>query len=82
MIRSRQTLRGKTLLIEVCHVNELIARYIKMLDLLELDLPNQSYGQSNSNKSQPSPFAWMLIYDTNTTNFEGKNNFDLSVPCE
>ena len=20
--------------------------------------------------------------DTNTTNFEGKNNFDLNVPCE
>ena len=28
------------------------------------------------------PFAWMLIYDTITTNFEGKNTFDLSVPCE
>ena len=24
----------------------------------------------------------MLIYDTNTTNFDGKNTFDLSVPCE
>ena len=24
----------------------------------------------------------MLIYDTNTTNFEGKNTFDLRVPCE
>ena len=24
----------------------------------------------------------MLIYDTNTTNLEGKNTFDLSVPCE
>ena len=28
------------------------------------------------------PIAWMLIYDTITTNFEGKNTFDLSVPCE
>ena len=28
------------------------------------------------------PFAWMLIYGTITTNFEGKNTFDLSVPCE
>ena len=29
-------------------------------------------------------FAWILIYDTCTitTNFEGKNTFDLSVPCE
>ena len=27
-------------------------------------------------------FAWMLIYDTITINFEGKNTFDLSVPCE
>ena len=27
------------------------------------------------------PFAWMLIYDTITTNFEGKNTFDSSVPC-
>ena len=25
------------------------------------------------------PIAWMLIYDTITTNFEGKNTFDLSV---
>ena len=24
----------------------------------------------------------MFINDTNTTNFEGKNIFDLSVPCE
>ena len=28
------------------------------------------------------PFAWMLIYDTITTNFEGKNTFDLGFPCE
>ena len=28
------------------------------------------------------PFAWTLIYDTITTNLEGKNTFDLSVPCE
>ena len=27
-------------------------------------------------------FAWMLIYDTITIHFEGKNTFDLSVPCE
>ena len=27
-------------------------------------------------------FAWMLIYDMITINFEGKNTFDLSVPCE
>ena len=26
------------------------------------------------------PYAWMLIYDTITTNFKGKNTFDLSVP--
>ena len=31
-------------MIEVFHVNELTTRYIKMLDLLELDLLNQSYG--------------------------------------
>ena len=30
-------------LIQVFHVNELITSYIKMLELLELDLPNQSY---------------------------------------
>ena len=24
----------------------------------------------------------MLIYDTITINYEGKNTFDLSVPCE
>ena len=28
----------------------------------------------------PKPFAWMLIYDTITTNFKGKNTFDLNVP--
>ena len=28
------------------------------------------------------PFAWMLIYDTITTNFEEEKTFDLSVPCE
>ena len=28
------------------------------------------------------PIAWMLIYNTITTNFEGKNTHDLSVPCE
>ena len=28
------------------------------------------------------PIAWTLIYDTITTNFEGKNTHDLSVPCE
>ena len=27
-------------------------------------------------------FAWMLIYDTITINFEGKNTFDISVSCE
>ena len=24
----------------------------------------------------------MIIYDTNSTNFEGKKNFDLREPCE
>ena len=33
-------------------------------------------------KSQPSPFAWMLIYDSNTTNIEGEKTFDLRAPCE
>ena len=28
------------------------------------------------------PFAWMLTYDTITTNLDEENNFDLSVPCE
>ena len=28
------------------------------------------------------PFAWMLIYDTITTNLDEENTFDLSVPCE
>ena len=28
------------------------------------------------------PFAWMLIYDTMTTNFNEENTFDFSVPCE
>ena len=27
------------------------------------------------------PFAWMLIYDTNTTYFDEENTFDFSVPC-
>ena len=27
------------------------------------------------------PFAWMLFYDTITTNLEEENTFDLSVPC-
>ena len=63
-------------------MNELITSYIKMLELLELDFPNQSYGYSDLNKSQPSTFAWMLIYETIATNFEGKNTLDLSVPCE
>ena len=44
MIRSRQILRGKTLMIEVFHVNEPNTSDIKMLELLELDLPNKSYG--------------------------------------
>ena len=30
----------------------------------------------------PKQFAWMLIYDTITTNFDEENTFDLSVPCE
>ena len=28
------------------------------------------------------PFAWMLIYDMITTNFDEENSFDFSVPCE
>ena len=28
------------------------------------------------------PFAWMLIYDTITTNLDEENTLDLSVPCE
>ena len=28
------------------------------------------------------PIAGTLIYDTITTNFEGKNTYDWSVPCE
>ena len=28
------------------------------------------------------PIAGTLIYDTITINFEGKNTYDLSVPCE
>ena len=55
---------------------DLITSYIKMLELLELDFPNQSYGYSDLNKSQPSTLAWMLIYETITTNIEGKNSFD------
>ena len=39
----RLNLSGKTL-IEVFHVNELITSYRKMLELLELDLLNRSYG--------------------------------------
>ena len=31
-------------MIEVFHVNELNTSYTKMLELLQLDLPNQSYG--------------------------------------
>ena len=31
-------------MIEVFHVNELNTSYIKMFELLELDLPNKSYG--------------------------------------
>ena len=34
------------------------------------------------NRNKPLNVAWMLIYDTNTTKFEGKTIFDLSVPCE
>ena len=28
------------------------------------------------------PSAWTLIYDTIKTNVDGKNTYDLSVPCE
>ena len=28
------------------------------------------------------PFAWMLMYDTVTTNLDEENTLDLSVPCE
>ena len=28
------------------------------------------------------PFAWMLIYNTITTNFERESTYDLSVPCQ
>ena len=31
---------------------------------------------------RPTYTAWMLINDTITTHFEGKNTYDLSVPCE
>ena len=36
--------KGKTLLIQVFHGYELITSYIKMLELVELDLPNKGYG--------------------------------------
>ena len=37
-------LRGKTLLIQVFHGYQLITSYIKILELVELDLPNKGYG--------------------------------------
>ena len=74
MIRSRQILRGKTLMIEVFHVNELNTSYIKMLELLQLDLPNKSYGLMEHEQTTTKPIAWKLIYDTITTNFEGKKH--------
>ena len=61
---------------------DLITSYIKMLDLLELEIPNQSYGYSDLNKSQPSTLAWMLLYEMIATNFEGRNTLDLGVPCD
>ena len=74
MIRLRQILRGKTLMIEVFHVNELNTSYIKMLELLQLDLPKQSYGLMEHEQTTTKPIAWKLIYDTITTNFEGKKH--------
>ena len=56
-----------------------------MLELLELDIPNKTYGNLwliEFEQITTKPFAWTLIYDTITTNFEGKNTYDLSVPCE
>ena len=53
-----------------------------MLELLQLDLPNKSYGLMEHEQTTTKPIAWTLIYDAITTNFEGKNTYDLSVPCE
>ena len=64
------------------HVNVLNTSYIKMLELLQLDLPNKSYGLMEHEQTTTKPIAWTLIYDRITTNFEGKKNYDLSVPCE
>ena len=33
-------------------------------------------------QSRAKLFAWMLIYDTITTNLDEEITFDLSVPCE
>ena len=59
-------------MIEVFHVIELNTSYIKMLELLQLDLTNQSSGLMELEQTTTKPIAWTLIYDTITTNFEGK----------
>ena len=60
-------------MIEVFHV-KLNTSYIKMLELLQLDLPNKSYGLMEHEQTTTKPIAWKLIYDTITTNFEGKKH--------
>ena len=59
-------------MIEVFHVNELNTSYIKMLELLQLDLTNKGFGLMELEQMTTKPIAWTLIYDTITTNFEGK----------
>ena len=59
-------------MIKVFHVNELNTSYIKMLELLQLDLTNKGFGLMELEQTTTKPIAWTLIYDTITTNFEGK----------
>ena len=64
------------------HVNELVTSYIKNAWIVGLGPSKPKLWLIKVEQITTKPFAWMLIYDTITTNFEGRNTSDLSVPCE
>ena len=64
------------------HVNELNTSYIKNAWIVEIGPSKQKLRLIELEQITTKLFAWMLIYDTITINFEGENTVDLSVPCE
>ena len=54
----------------------------KNVGIVGIGLSKQKLWQMELEQTTTKPIAGTLIYDTITINFEGKNTFDLSVPCE